>query len=252
MSKMPLVIMNFEGIIGDVLKIPAFDPNAWIGLYLKNGVVENMKRLLNKFQVVIVTSQETKVVSILAYFKSNGIVFDGVYLRKNQEDTNELFSSYMHIYEDFGIPLENIKWNTLLLCPILLENAEIKARNNEQLVCDTLYSWLDEIPDCKENLPKAPERKSKTQQFHIKHLNTPGDKLDSPVTVLVPHFLSQIDNKSIWFSNVVTFIESLYIASATNDNDKIGSPVRKKSNFTVIERQYSKEEMESESKPNFL
>lgn len=252
MKKMPLIIINFEGIIGDILKIPVFDPTAKLGLYLKNGVVENMPRLLNKFQTVIVTSQEAKADSLLLYFKSVGIVFDAMYHRQNQDSTNELFSSYAHIYEDFGLPLEDVKWNALLLCPILLENIEIKNRNNDQLVCDILYTWDDEYSNNNEELPKAHERKNKTNQFHIKHLSSPEDKLDAPVTILVPHFLSQLDNKSMWFSNVVTFVESLYIASATNDDDKIGSPVRKKPNFTVTERQYSKEEMGSQSKPNFL
>jgi hypothetical protein len=115
MKKMPLIIINFEGIIGDILKLPVFDPNAKLGLYLKNGVVENMTRILNKFQTVIVTSQEAKADSLLLYFKSVGIIFDAIYHRQSQDNINELFSSYAHIYDDFKLPLEDVKWNVLLL-----------------------------------------------------------------------------------------------------------------------------------------
>mmetsp|Transcript_16705 Transcript_16705/g.14620 ORF Transcript_16705/g.14620 Transcript_16705/m.14620 type:complete len:104 (-) Transcript_16705:519-830(-) len=37
------------------------------------------------------------------------------------------------------------------------------------------------------------------------------------------------------FSYVVTFIEGLYIASATDRDDKIGSPIRKKPNYIIKE-----------------
>ena len=35
MSNMPLIIINFEGVIGEILSLPVFDPYAQHGLYLK-------------------------------------------------------------------------------------------------------------------------------------------------------------------------------------------------------------------------
>jgi hypothetical protein len=92
------------------------------------------------------------------------------------------------------------------------------------------------------------------KQFHVKYLSDPKDKLDSPVTILVPHFLSQIENKSMCFSNVVTFIESLYIASATDDDDKVGSPIRKKPVYKVTTKHYNHEEVSEgeQQKPRFF
>lgn len=126
---MPLVIINFEGIIGEILTLPLLDPEAKKGLYLKNGVVDNMKRLLNKFRIALVTSIPQKIFDkILKYFHSFKIKFDAVYFRKEIDRTNHLFSEYNHIYEDFEIEKEDVKWNVLILCPVLLENEELRDR----------------------------------------------------------------------------------------------------------------------------
>ena len=140
MKNMPLIIINFEGIIGEILTLPLFDPEAKTGLYIKSGVIENMKRLSSKFQLAIVTGiDDTKFSKIMKFFKSHKIVFDAVYFRKILENTEDLFSEYSHIFTDFEIEPEDVKWNVLLLCPILLENIEIKTRTNEELVFDHIY-----------------------------------------------------------------------------------------------------------------
>lgn len=118
-----------------------------------------------------------------------------------------MFTSYQHIFDDFNIDKADVKWQVLILCAICLENAEIKSRNDEELIYDKLTKHK--------------------KQFYVEGLISPDNKLDFPVTLLVPHFFSQVGNKSMCFSNVVTFVESLYIASVTHDNDKVGSPIRK-------------------------
>ena len=72
------------------------------------------------------------------------------------------------------------------------------------------------------------------------------------MTLLVPHYLSQTDNKSMGFSFIVTFIEGLYIASATNHNDRIGSPIRKRPNYIVKEFSSSQNSPEKSYSSNFL
>ena len=92
MKNMPLVIINFEGIIGEILTLPIFSPDAKRGLYLKNGVIDNMKRLLNKFQLAIVTEiSPERIIQILKYFETNNIIFDGVYRRETIETGGDLF-----------------------------------------------------------------------------------------------------------------------------------------------------------------
>jgi len=48
----------------------------------------------------------------------------------------------------------------------------------------------------------------------------------------------------------VTLVESLYIASATENDDKTGSPVRKKPMYRVTTKHYSNEDKLESSQPN--
>jgi len=38
---------------------------------------------------------------------------------------------------------------------------------------------------------------NKNRQFHVRYLCSPKKFSESPVTLLVPHYLSQVDNKSM-------------------------------------------------------
>lgn len=192
-------------------------------------------RLIAKFKVVVMSKlPQARISKVLSFFESKSVVFDAVYLRPIFIQNDELFTSYKKIFDDFNIQKEDVKWQVLLVWPILLENAELKLRCGEELIFDTLVN--------------------KKKQFHVRGLSDPKDKLDSPVTILVPHFLSQIENKSMWFSNVVTFIESLYIASATDSDNKVGSPIRKKPAYKVTTKQYSHEDVlqREQQKPRFF
>jgi hypothetical protein len=54
---MSLLIINFEGVIGEVMKIPFFDPNGKFGLWIKRGVLDGIEKLLKKFRVVLMISK---------------------------------------------------------------------------------------------------------------------------------------------------------------------------------------------------
>ena len=99
MKNMSLIIINFEGVIGEVTKLSLFDPNWKQALYVKKGVIQGIKRLLEKFQVVLMLCKpEAKISQILSYFKLNGIIFDGVYAKLAQNSSSSLFLSYSEIY----------------------------------------------------------------------------------------------------------------------------------------------------------
>ena len=223
-----LVIINFEGILGEIQKYPIFDINAKHGLYLRQGVIKGIKKLMNKFQVVLVSSKiEQRIREVLNYFKSEGVYFDGVYTRQENEIKNDIYFSYSQIFEDFKICPENVKWEVLILWPILLENSEIKMRESDELLYD--------------------ESVNNDKFFHVRNIFDYRETTDVPVTLLVPHLLSQPENKWMCFSNIVTLIESLYIASATEDDDKIGSPVRKKPSYKVTTKHFDKDKMDISS-----
>ena len=66
---------------------------------MKKGVIQGIKRLFEKFQVVLMLSKpEGKIAQILSYFKLNGIIFDGVYAKLVQNSSSSLFLSYSEIY----------------------------------------------------------------------------------------------------------------------------------------------------------
>jgi hypothetical protein len=118
MLKMSLVVITFEGILGEITKQPLFDPEAKHGLYLRQGVVKGMIQLLRKFQVVLVITSSTddRIAQILNYFKSHKVVFDGVYTRQtNTYCRDYTYFSYLQILNDFEISLDNAKWEALFV-----------------------------------------------------------------------------------------------------------------------------------------
>jgi len=54
----------------------------------------------------------------------------------------------------------------------------------------------------------------------------------------------------------VTLIDSLYIASATEDNDKVGSPIRKKASYKVTTKHFNEnktlDKTEESPQPHFF
>lgn len=253
MTNKSLLIINFEGIIGEITKYPYFSPDSQYGLYLRAGVVEGLKKLMRTFQVVVVSDQsEGKVLEILNYFKAQRVIFDGVYSQQYNptyhhhqglnHDKNSYFA-YSQIYSDFDITPENVKWQVLVLCALKLANIDIK----HSVVDDLLYT----------------KTTSTEKIFHVCNLIDPLDKhtasdvkIDPPVTLLVPHILSQDDAKGMSFTSVVTLIDSLYIVSATQNGNKVGSPVRKKSSYTVTTKHFDddqgSDEKEEAPKPHFF
>ena len=66
---------------------------------LNKGVIPGIKRLLEKFKVVLILNQpDSKISQILSYFKSNGVTFDGVYAKTNNDKNKSTFISYSEIY----------------------------------------------------------------------------------------------------------------------------------------------------------
>jgi len=57
MENSSILIINFEGIIGEVAKIPLFDIDGKFGLWLKHGVVEGISKLMKKFRVVLMANK---------------------------------------------------------------------------------------------------------------------------------------------------------------------------------------------------
>ena len=81
--------MIFDGVVGD-----CFKRNLWeegpVKMYLRKGVVKEIKRLLTDFQIALFfISGEIKPRKILKYLESKEVIFDAVYKSRN-------FSKYLH------------------------------------------------------------------------------------------------------------------------------------------------------------
>jgi hypothetical protein len=98
-------------------------------------------------------------------------------LQPQSINNHDLFTSYQEIYTDFKIDPKEITNQVLLLCPICLENPELKFRTGEELLFDNMIKDKNE--------------------FFVKYLANPNQEYDPPVTLLVPHYLSQSENKSM-------------------------------------------------------
>jgi len=118
---------------------------------------------------------EQRTLEILHIFENKGVIFDAVYVKQHLKRRNNLYMSYSQIFEDFEISFEDVKWQALIVCAICLDNTEIKSRDGEELLFDTTVN--------------------NGKEFYIRNVPDPKDKLDVPVTLLIPHMLSQEENK---------------------------------------------------------
>jgi hypothetical protein len=278
-AKLSLVVINFEGIIGEITKYPLFDPEAKHGIYLRKGAITGLVKLLRKFQVVMVsTLNESKIMAILNYFKTRKILFDGVYTNYSESIlNNNSYFSYTQIFDDFesapsdancqisqsepskmdhlnDIPSHKVtSIISLIVCALTLENNEIKLRSPEELLyTDTVNKekmfHVTNMFDASGGLDKASTSSNSSSDT----------KSDVPVTLLIPHMMSQEGTKCMCFTNIVTLIESLYIASAVDRKKKVESPVNKRPSYTVTTKHYSNdnvaEQKDSEyaPKPHFF
>ena len=75
-----LVIIHFEGVIGDVFKKSLSDEG--VQLVLRHGVVEGLKEICKNFQIALYSFLSEKTIKfIVEHLLQEDIVFDGVYTR---------------------------------------------------------------------------------------------------------------------------------------------------------------------------
>lgn len=83
-SKMAIyntLIINFDGVIGDVQKYPYFDPKADSKTYMRHGAYESLKSLMQSFQIVIMFNcKEREALSVVRALVKNGVQIDAAYL----------------------------------------------------------------------------------------------------------------------------------------------------------------------------
>jgi hypothetical protein len=140
-----LILFVFDGVLGD-----CFKKNLWkcspVKLYLRRGVIKELKRLRQDFQIVLFfKSEDIKPRKVINYLQSKGAYFDAVYkslndsrflrkfsnsLAKRPVKYSESFQNFSQIYLDFGVQHE-VQDKVLIVSSVslTLEDFERKGEN---------------------------------------------------------------------------------------------------------------------------
>lgn len=137
MGDCSLVVVNFEGVLGDIFK-----DNIWQDtqstLHLRKGVIKGLKLLISHFQVVLFFHSPLPIYDpIITHFTSHNIAFDAIYSSENSFSWlqkckgrfkkplkySEHVQNYSIIALDFNIQHEILS-KMLILTSIWLENDE--------------------------------------------------------------------------------------------------------------------------------
>jgi hypothetical protein len=142
-----VVIVTFEGVLGDVLKLNVWDHRPPL-LHLRPGALKGVIKLLGKFQVILfILKPFLKAKTVLGYFRKNGVVFDGVYRSRNallpRVKTTEMgvipdsmlrcTQCYEQIYRDFRLS-DHASKQVLILSSLRLCEEDCPASRGTDLL----------------------------------------------------------------------------------------------------------------------
>lgn len=97
---------------------------------LRHGTVEGFKELSKHFQIVIYTMlNELLCHSLINLFDKEGIVFDALYQKVQNQKNKDEYCSYQQIYIDLetvdnkgDTDFQKVEKNILVISPICLDN----------------------------------------------------------------------------------------------------------------------------------
>lgn len=188
----PLVILNFEGVLGDY-----FEESFWTKrpacLYLRPGWLKGLRLLTKRMQLVLVAScSQGKLRKLLEILNERKVKFDAVYRRHSHKQERHLLN-YSQILHEFHVK-KPVSDRTLVLSSIALEDAEIEKRFGQDLVYEPSMS-LDKRWTC---------------------MNTPSSHNASlrPAFCLVPNPRVQPGFSSMTFDTICNFVNELYMISS--------------------------------------
>jgi len=251
-TKLPLLIIHFEGIIGSCLiqnkdrsKENYYNPkNNFEHLFIRKDVKNELKLLSRSFLIVLIFPVlNSKYKEVIKYFINNKIIFDGAYYKSTDVNKNlsnngsEYILDYGMITNDFKIKNNNKK--AIVLLPLNINPQRIKS---EFLKGDDL-----------ENQPFfSSHEKSSFLNFFPKIKIMSGNLK----IICIPNFL--LDDKNEQYINLYKTefgpIAKM-VQEVIKDNILVESPAKTALNsrecFTEIEIQGVKTEGENISRNNY-
>lgn len=212
MTDKALVVLAFEGVVGDVFKenIWQFSPTK---LYLRREAVNELKKLAKSFQLVLfIQGDKVKPGKLLDFFESRHVHFDAVY-KALKNSNNETLSArkkfhkveFKHLQSYTQVALDFKCQEDMLEKALVVSSLNLDIQENNHLSgVDLLFS----------------NTSAKRTEFYCKGVPT-QDSLNTnplPVTLLIPN--PQADPK---FSGVPFSIISntvFYLASFSKKEER--------------------------------
>jgi hypothetical protein len=138
LKQAPLVIVNFEGVIGDYFKENFWDSRPAC-LYLRPGWLQGLRQLGKNMQLAITAScDEGRLLRLLTILNDRKVTIDAVYRRHNYTDARHILD-YSQVLTEFEVS-DNASDRVLVISALSLENAEIERRSGLQLVYEATAS----------------------------------------------------------------------------------------------------------------
>ena len=190
MMDKPIVIIKFEGIIGEIHKERIWSEKSNFKLITRGGAVNGLKLFSAYFQVVLFVQKSTKnIQKIKEWTKSKGLVLDAIYSKKG-EDRN-IAEDFAQIYNDFNVVNpKTIAKSVIVISWVNIDSWSIK--NNiefEQFLFDKTQGMIcTGFPYTINCRPDIEDTSSKVSESN--HVPTKS-KLDMPLTLLFPHILTE-------------------------------------------------------------
>ncbi|CAG9332087.1 unnamed protein product [Blepharisma stoltei] len=163
--KAQVLIINFEGVIGDYYRgsFWSLEPASF---KLRDGLFQGMLKLSQKFRIVILSCYARNATcEMTELFQSKKIHIDAIYQKRHRESQPKFRHDYTAIFKDFEVSHEEC----MILAAIELDAGEIQNRSGSNVIFEDSASSLSKY------LVKAAPIPSKEYQY-------------TPITILVPHF----------------------------------------------------------------
>jgi len=189
----PLIILNFEGVLGDY-----FNENFWDGrvasLYLRPGWLRGLRILSKSMQLVLVAScSESKLFKLIALLDDRKVKFDAVYRRHNYLDDRHVIN-YSQVLSEFNYK-ESAADRVLVISSLSLENSEIEQREGHALVYERSASL--------------------GKRWASLSIPTTSNDSSLPSVLLVPNPRIQQNFNSITFDSISQAVDELFQITST-------------------------------------
>lgn len=209
MDSRNLVILLFEGIVGDWLRMELWDKRPAV-LHLRPLAVRGLQRLLARFQVALfIQKSSVKSKRLLAHLERLGVVFDAVYRSKNSWAARpyqcdlpvaclKYVQSYDQVYADF----------------------EIAEADKQVIVVSALRLCEEEVADTKGTGFLFKQMSDLRYETYVSGVPISKDK-ESPVTLLFPDPLTREAQTGATFSELADCVIGLYDLLPRNEEEAV-------------------------------